>query len=88
MKSKKLRNLVYTAISAGLLCVLAPIALPLGVIPITFTTLLLYIYALVFSPKISIPSILIYICLGIIGLPVFSSFSSGIGHLFSATGGF
>ncbi len=33
-------------------------------------------------------TVILYIFLGIIGLPVFSGFSGGIGHLLGATGGY
>jgi biotin transport system substrate-specific component len=33
-------------------------------------------------------AVLVYILLGAAGLPVFSGFSGGIGHLFGATGGY
>ena len=88
MKRTKLKNLVYTALSAGLLCVLSPIALPFGVVPITLCTLLIYLYAYIHAPKVAVFSVIIYVACGFTGLPVFSSFTGGITQLLSPSGGF
>lgn len=88
MKKLNSKKIIYTAISAGLLCVISPFALPLGVVPVTLCTLLIYIFAYINEPKISILSVIVYIILGALGLPVFSSFSAGIGHIISPVGGF
>lgn len=38
--------------------------------------------------KRSVVCVLVYILLGIIGIPVFAGFSSGVGYIFGATGGY
>ena len=88
MNNKQIRNIIYTALSAGLLCVLSPFALPLGVIPITLCTFIIFLVSYINKPKTAIISVLLYIILGAAGLPVFSGFSSGIWHILSPSGGF
>ncbi len=75
-------------ISAALMCVLCPIAIPLNAVPITFATLIIYLIALICDVRTSLLSVMIYIILGCMGLPVFSGFNGGIGHILGPTGGF
>ena len=71
------------------MCVGAFISIPLpGAVPFTLQTAVIYFAALYLSKKECFFSILIYILTGVIGLPVFSGGSSGLGALFGPTGGF
>jgi biotin transport system substrate-specific component len=58
--------------------------------PIPFTLQLFGIYSALFilEGAAGVISVIIYTLLGIIGLPVFAGFSSGIGHIASPSGGF
>lgn len=56
-------------------------------IPFTLQTLAIYLSMLLLG-KSAFISILLYIALGAVGLPVFSSFGGGIGVLLGPTGGF
>ena len=84
----KIKNITFCGITTALLCVLAPVAIPVSGIPITLTTLVIYIIGNVLSPTVSITSVVLYIILGCVGLPVFSGFSGGITHLLGPGGGF
>ena len=87
MKTKT-KDIVLCGIITAVLCVLCPVAIPAGAIPITLSTLVIYIITSVFNLKISLISITIYILIGCIGLPVFSGFSGGIAHILGPSGGF
>ncbi len=63
------------------------IPMPLGV-PITFQTFIIPLTGIILGPKKGTTSVLIYILLGVIGLPVFAGFKGGLGVLFGQTGGF
>ncbi len=84
----KIKKLVYTALLCGILCVASPIALPIGPVPITLTTLIIYLITVFCDIRISLISVVLYILIGSLGLPVFSSYGAGIGHLLGPTGGF
>ena len=84
----KTKEIVICGIITALLCVFGPIGIPVAGIPITLTTLIIYIAAFVFDPRISLTSVAIYIVLGCFGLPVFSGFAGGITHLIGPSGGF
>ncbi|MEE8886816.1 MAG: biotin transporter BioY [Eubacteriales bacterium] len=84
----KTRNLVFCALMAAVMCVLSPFAVPVGPVPITLATLVLYFMIYIIGWKRSIISTAIYILLGIVGLPVFSGGNAGPGVIAGPTGGF
>lgn len=87
-KSKfKTIDIVYIGIFAAIIAVCAWISIPLTV-PITLQTLGVCVTAGLLGTKRGTLSVAIYILLGIIGVPVFASFSSGLGYLLGATGGY
>lgn len=80
-------DIVYIGIFAAIIAVCAWISIPLTV-PITLQTLGVCVTAGLLGTKRGTLSVAIYIILGIIGVPVFASFSSGLGYLLGATGGY
>ncbi len=72
---------VFTAICSW-------IYFPIAGVPITLQTFAIFLSAYILGTRHATISLAIYACLGTIGLPVFSGFSSGIGHLFGPTGGY
>lgn len=84
----KTRDLTLTALFAAILCVAAPLSIPVGPIPITLATFAIYLAAIVLGKKYGTLAVVIYILLGAVGLPVFSGFSGGFQKIVSATGGY
>lgn len=84
----KMRNMVLTALFAACICVIAPFSVPIGPVPITLATLMVYLSGAVLGPKFGPAAVLLYIALGAIGLPVFSGFTGGVQRLVGPTGGF
>ncbi len=84
------QNLTSIALMTALLCIVSPFALPTGFspIPVTLGTLAIYLCLFALGLKKGVLAVLLYLILGLIGLPVFAGFSGGIGKLFSPTGGF
>lgn len=82
------RELCYTAVAVALICVCAWIAVPIGSIPITLQSLAVCLIAGLLGVKRSFFAMLAYLLLGIIGVPVFSGFTGGIGTLLFPTGGY
>lgn len=83
----KILDLVYIGISAALIAVCSWITIPMAV-PITLQTMGVCLVAGLFGLKRGTLSILVYILLGAIGLPVFSNFGGGLGALLGSTGGY
>lgn len=80
-------DLVYIAVGAALLAVCAWISIPLTV-PFTMQTFGVFFLLSALGGKRGTCSILVYILLGAIGVPVFAQFSSGLGILLGNTGGY
>lgn len=76
------------ALLTAVLCIIAPISINISVIPFSFATLIIMIYSTTFDKFVSFFSIILYILLGAIGLPVFSMYQAGLSKLLSVTGGF
>lgn len=85
---KKLQKMTMTALMTAVICILAPLSIPIGPVPISFTALAIYLSLYLLGWKLGTVSCLIYILLGAVGLPVFSGFSGGIGKLLGPTGGY
>ena len=83
----KTRNMVLSALFAALLAICAWISLPLGPINFTLQTFGIFLALLILGGKWGSVSILIYIALGAMGLPVFSGFQGGISAITGPTGG-
>jgi biotin transport system substrate-specific component len=84
----KLRPMVYAAVFAALLCVLSPFVIPIGPIPLSLATFAIYLAATVLDWKYASLAVLLYVLIGITGVPVFSGFTGGFQKLVGPTGGF
>lgn len=85
---RNILNLTYIALGAVLIAAGAWITLPITAIPITMQTFAVFAVTLLLGGKRATASVVIYIALGLVGVPVFSSFRGGVGVLAGATGGY
>lgn len=86
--TSKTYRITGIGIMAALICVLGPLSIPIGPVPITLTNLAIYITLYAVGMKNGTISYFIYLLIGFIGLPVFSNFTSGPGKLLGPTGGY
>lgn len=84
---QKTLDMVYIAIFAVIIAVCSWISVPM-VVPFTLQTFGVFCAVGLLGGKRGTLSVLIYVLLGAVGVPVFSGFSSGIGTLFGVTGGY
>lgn len=84
----KLRMMMITALFAAIIAVLAQIIIPLPFVPITGQTLAIGLAATILGAKYGTLSVVIYVLMGAIGLPVYAQMAGGLGILFGPTGGF
>lgn len=82
------KDMTATAVFTALLCILAPMSIPIGPVPVSLTNLVIYISLYVLGMKKGTLSYLLYMLIGLIGLPVFSGFGGGSAKLFGPTGGY
>jgi biotin transport system substrate-specific component len=86
--STSLRSMVYASLFGALTAVGAYIVIPLPPVPITLQTLFLGLAAVLLGGRLAALSQVVYLLLGIIGLPVFAGGKAGLGVLFGPTGGY
>lgn len=84
----KTNEIVIISMFTSIICVLSVITLPLGPIPFSLGLFAILITGALLTPKQALISVLIYLLLGGVGLPVFASFKSGFHTLFGLTGGY
>lgn len=82
------RQLAVIGVMTAVTCILAPLSLPIGPVPISLTNLAIYFALYVLGVKFGCISYLVYLLIGFIGVPVFSGFTSGPGKLLGPTGGY
>ena len=88
-KKFKTTDLVFIGVFAALIAVCSWISIPLpSGIPVTLQTMAVCIICAVGGMKRGSASVLVYILLGIIGVPVFSGFKAGISAVAGTTGGY
>ena len=88
-KSKlSIHELTSVALMASVLALLAQIAVPVGPVPFTLQSIGIIAAALLLPRKNAVLAIVVYILLGLVGLPVFSCGRGGIGILAGPSGGF
>lgn len=82
-------NLVMTGMFSALLIVLSQLSIPTPTgVPITLQTFAVAITGVILGWKFGLVSTLIYILLGVAGLPVFANFKAGLQAIVGPTGGF
>lgn len=84
----KVKKITRMALCLALTIVLSQVAIPFGVVPFTLQTLAVFVCGIVLKPTQAFLVLVIYILLGIIGLPVFATGASGFGIISGPTGGF
>ncbi|MCD4704116.1 MAG: biotin transporter BioY [Methanosarcinaceae archaeon] len=82
------RKMVYASLFAAMTAVGAFMVIPLGPIPFTLQVLFVFMAGSMLKARWGMISMIIYVLLGVIGLPVFSGGASGFGVLIGPTGGY
>ncbi|MEH7441458.1 biotin transporter BioY [Bacillus sp. JJ1122] len=84
----KLRMMIITALFAAIIGVLAQMTIPLPLVPITGQTLAIGLAATILGSRYGTISVLLYLFIGAVGVPVFAEFSGGFSKLVGPTGGY
>ena len=88
MKDSSVKSMVFTGVMTAVLCVFGPLSVPIGPVPVSLATFVIYLMVYLLGMKRSAVSIGLYLLLGLIGLPVFSGYTGGPVKLFGPTGGY
>ncbi len=84
----KTRSLVLTGLFAALLALTSPLMIPVGGFPLTLQPFFVALCGRVLKGRRAVEAVVVWLLLGLVGLPVFSGFRGGAGVLFGPTGGF
>ena len=83
----KTYDMAYIAIFTVLMAVCSWVSIP-ATVPFTLQTFGVFVAVGVLGGKRGSLAVLIYILLGVVGVPVFAGFSGGIGAILGTTGGY
>lgn len=76
-KKMSTRQMTFIALMTAVTCILGPLSIPLpfSPVPISFTNLAIYLSLYVLGLNGATISYLVYLLIGMVGVPVFSGFS-------------
>ena len=81
------KDYAYIGQCAALIAICSWITIP-SMVPFTMQTFAVFLTLGLLGGKRGTMSVIVYLLLGAIGLPVFSGFAGGIGHMMGPTGGY
>ncbi|RLQ97435.1 biotin transporter BioY [Falsibacillus albus] len=86
----KTKNMVYCALFAALMAVGANVSpfLTIGGVPVTLQLMFAILAGGILGSRLGSISMVVYMLMGLIGLPVFAQFKGGPSHIMSPTFGF
>ena len=82
------KTIALIAVMTAVACVLAPLSIPIGPVPISLTNFAIYFALYILGMKKGTISYVVYLAIGLVGVPVFSGFTGGPGKLIGPTGGY
>ena len=85
-----IRQMAMIGVMTAVTCIAAPFSIPIPVspVPLSLTTFILYLSVYILGTRNAFISYVIYLLLGLVGLPVFSGFEGGVGKVAGPTGGY
>jgi len=87
-QKKKTYDIVLIAVSAALITICSWISIPLGPVPFTLQTMAVIAVLMIIGGARGTVAVVIYLLLGLIGVPVFAGFKGGPQSFIGPTGGF
>lgn len=90
MKKINIKTITAIAVMCALTCIVSPFSIPIPIspVPIALTPLVIFLSVYLLGWKKGTLSCIIYILIGLIGLPIFSGFTGGAAKLIGPTGGY
>lgn len=87
-RNLKIKELCMIALMSAVIALCSFLAVPVGSVPHTLQLLGVFSALYLLGGRGGTVSVLLYLFIGLVGLPVFSGFRGGAGALFDAGGGF
>ncbi len=80
--------MILCALFAALTAVCAQVVIPMGAVPMNLALLPVLVCAALLPKRYVAGAMLVYLLMGMVGLPVFAGMSGGPGRLFGLSGGY
>lgn len=89
-KKVSVKDMTVTALVTAVICIIAPFSVPIAIspIPVTLALFALFLAGIILGKKKGVVCTVIYLLLGMVGLPVFNGFCGGMQKLVGPTGGY
>lgn len=84
----KVKEITLVALLTSLTAMGAFISIPMVPIPITMQSIFVLLSGILLGPILGALSQILYLLIGLMGVPIFSGFSGGINHMFKPSFGF
>lgn len=84
------REMTTIALVTAIICIIAPFSIPIPIspIPVTLALFALFLAGIILGKWKGVISAVLYLLLGMVGLPVFTGFTGGVQKLTGPTGGY
>lgn len=82
------REMIMVGVGTALMAVFSQLSIPLPSVPLTLQVFGVVIISVILGKKLGTLSIIVFMLLGAIGLPVFAGFTGGLNIITGATGGY
>ncbi len=87
-RKNKTYNIVLIAVSAALITICSWISITIGPVPFTLQTMAIFAVLMTIGGARGSVAVIIYLLLGLVGVPVFAGFKGGPASFLGPTGGF
>lgn len=87
-QKNKTYNIVLIAVSAALITICSWISITIGPVPFTLQTMAIFAVLMTIGGARGSVAVIIYLLLGLVGVPVFAGFKGGPASFLGPTGGF
>ncbi|WP_425059755.1 Biotin transporter BioY [Sporomusa carbonis] len=82
------RNMALTGLFTALIVISSQVSIPIGPVPITLQVMFILLAGVVLGSRLGPASVLVWVLLGVFGLPVFAQGKAGAAILIGPTGGY
>ncbi|MCR5799341.1 MAG: biotin transporter BioY [Lachnospiraceae bacterium] len=82
------KNMALIGMMTAIICICGPLSVPIGPIPVSLTPLAIFLTVCIIGKNKGTFATILYLLIGLVGLPVFSGFTGGPGKLLGPTGGY
>nr|WP_027870394.1 biotin transporter BioY [[Eubacterium] cellulosolvens] len=90
MKTKKLNptTMATIAVMTAVMCIFGPMSVPIGPVPISLTVFTVFLSVCILGAWKGTLAYIVYLLIGLTGIPVLSNYTGGPEKLFGPTGGY